>query len=561
MAASLGDLKVNIGADTSGLKAAMAEIDRFNAKAESLGKAAGNFQAGQKKVQQAAKSTASTTDRAQSALLSLKSSLGGAERASAQYAKAQTKLQKAQEAGLVSQKEVARLQGQIQERFSTTATKARSVGDAMRKLKGAVTAAKAAFAAFAAAMAVKELTQFASGAVDAAAKLDRLSKRTGVSAENIQAFSKAAKQAGVDTDKARDAIAELNLRVGEARTEGGEAEKAFKRLGVALKDSSGNARSTSAILDETVNAISKMENPARQAAAASKVFGEEAGPQLVNALNKGTGGLDKYKKQLRESGALISNQVAAKTRKAQEAIGNFGDKIVKSLQVGTVKGFTNQFGNLQKQLSDPKTVKAFNQIGQAVGFVAGQLIKLIQKLPVVVEKGTQVASALKNTFVTARENVESFLNFFGTLPEKMTNIAKKTVQGVKEWFVGGFSSVVDSVRDKMDSVTGAFSSAYQSIVGGSIVPDLVNEVGAEFSRLDENMVKQAEDATQAVRDSFERNLSNLIEDSLAGQEVELGKFFSNIAATARRELSQAVAGAVTPYAGSAAAGGEGARLA
>ena len=542
--ASLGEITFDVKANTKGLDDALRKVQQLNKELQGAAGSAGNFQQAQKTVRQSVQSTTKTTKQAQNQLLSLKSSLGGAERASAQYTKAQQKLKSAQEAGLVSQKEVARLQGQINERFSTAATRARSVGSAMKKLKGAVTAVQSAFVALAAAMAVKELAQFASGAVDAAAKLDKLSSRTGVSAEKIQAFQKAAQQAGVSGDKAAEAVGELNLKVGEARSEGGEAAEAFKRLGVDLKDASGNAKSTQQVFNQTVNKIAAIEDPTRQAAAAAKVFGEEAGPQLVNAIDKGTQGLDKYQKQLKASGSLITSEVAAKADKAQKAIGNFGDRIAKSLQVGTLEGFTSQFGKLSEQLNDPQTIKAFNQIGRAIGFIAAKVIEGIKQIPKIVKAISNFKEQAVAAFTAVRERVASFLQFFGTLPEKMTNIAKKTVQGVKEWFVGGFTSVVDGVRDKMNSVTNAFSSAYQSIVGGSIVPDLVRDVGREMDGLDDQMVKPAQRATEQVAQAFEENLGDLIGRVIRGQGAQFGQFISNIADTAITQLSNVAAKAI-----------------
>jgi hypothetical protein len=72
-------------------------------------------------------------------------------------------------------------------------------------------------------------------------------------------------------------------------------------------------------------------------------------------------------------------------------------------------------------------------------------------------------------------------------------------------------SVVNTAGNMTDSVTGFFDGMYQKVVGGSIVPDMVNGVLSEFGRMSTGMQTASSTATTAVTNDF-NNLSHTIEN-------------------------------------------------
>lgn len=64
-----------------------------------------------------------------------------------------------------------------------------------------------------------------------------------------------------------------------------------------------------------------------------------------------------------------------------------------------------------------------------------------------------------------------------------------------------------------DSVSGWFNDMYMKVVGGSIVPDMVREVIAEFKRMDQGVTTTTQQMTGKATDAF-TSLSDSIIDSM-----------------------------------------------
>ena len=85
-----------------------------------------------------------------------------------------------------------------------------------------------------------------SGAIERAGEIKQLTQTAdslGVAVDSLDAFGKAAEQAGGDAQGARDSLTDMAEKIGEAfsDTESGAA-KAFKAIGVSVKDADGKAK-------------------------------------------------------------------------------------------------------------------------------------------------------------------------------------------------------------------------------------------------------------------------------------------------------------------------------
>jgi hypothetical protein len=99
-------------------------------------------------------------------------------------------------------------------------------------------------------------------------------------------------------------------------------------------------------------------------------------------------------------------------------------------------------------------------------------------------------------------------------------------------------SVVSSASSMTDSVKGFFGDMYQKVVGGSIVPDMVDGVLAEFNRMSTGMQQTSATATSAVTQDFnnlshtiENDFSNSLTNALSDGKLTLSDFqgfFSNV---------------------------------
>ena len=111
------------------------------------------------------------------------------------------------------------------------------------------------------------------------------------------------------------------------------------------------------------------------------------------------------------------------------------------------------------------------------------------------------------------------INAFGVLALRAIESVKVLVAGVREWLVGKLGAVFDSVGEKIKGVAGFFAGLADELVGNSIVPDMINAIGAEFAKLPGLVGGPAEAATRRATASFRRIAdsapTNLVPDSIA----------------------------------------------
>lgn len=373
MAVDLGQVRFSVGADTKGLDAALRKLREFEDVTERVQGTARKFTTGVNNASRATTRQASEVDRAQRALRSFDSSLGGARRAEAQFANAQDKLNRALKAGIINQEQFNQRMDEARQRFSTAEVKSRDLRSSMQRLGGAVTNARNAFAALAGVLAIREMAQFVQTALGAAESIADVAKQANVSATSLQGLRRAFDQNGGSAEKMDQALIRFNRRLGLAAEGTGAAKDTFGELGVAIRDSRGNLRDTEDVLRDAIDAIADMDDASRQAAQASELFGEDAGPRLVPLLKQGSGAIDDYVGDLRELRTLFENDIVNSAGSASAALRRVTEDIQRAFQIGFLEGFTDSTEDLTKSLEE--LVKVANQAGLALGEVTNFIVE------------------------------------------------------------------------------------------------------------------------------------------------------------------------------------------
>lgn len=128
------------------------------------------------------------------------------------------------------------------------------------------------------------------GAIDAADHLNDLSKKTGIAVDTLGGIGFAASQAGGDLESATAATGKLNKSLAEAAAGNVEAGAAFKALGIAVKDSSGQTRDAGSVLVDVAAKFSQYADGPEKSALALKIFGK-AGADMIPVLDDGAASL------------------------------------------------------------------------------------------------------------------------------------------------------------------------------------------------------------------------------------------------------------------------------
>ena len=110
-------------------------------------------------------------------------------------------------------------------------------------------------------------------------------------------------------------------------------------------------------------------------------------------------------------------------------------------------------------------------------------------------------SMLKAIVNNIQANVKNIKDAWASLKGKVLGIVEAMMSGISATF-DKLSRIATTVKDFTSGVLGYFSGMYDEAVGHSIIPDMVDDIGAEFMRLDAVMVNPVEAATNKVLKSF-----------------------------------------------------------
>lgn len=209
--------------------------------------------------------------------------------------------------------------------------------------------------------------------------LDEASQSLGVTAVALAELRLAASESGVGTEKLDVAITRLNVKLADAAGGGKESAAVFKALGLEVKDSGGNLKSTETILGEVANKFQGYRDGAEKSALAVALFGK-AGAAMIPFLNQGSDGLRKF--------AGVTEESVLAARKLQ---GEF-DRLSANLQ----RFKQSLAGDVIPALNDLIEVAGKIDFSRALsrGNPAGVLANLVGQTAAVANKQRQLNEAL-----------------------------------------------------------------------------------------------------------------------------------------------------------------------
>ena len=164
------------------------------------------------------------------------------------------------------------------------------------------------FAGLAASLgAVTLFKQQITQAIDFADSLNKLSQKTGITADGLYSLSAAAKLSDVDFSSLEGSLAKFSKGIGEASMGTGTAKDAFERLGISIKNQDGTLKDSFTLLTELSDKFQDMPNGASKATTAMELFGK-SGAQMIPLLNAGSEELKKFSGIMNEDTAKASEK-------------------------------------------------------------------------------------------------------------------------------------------------------------------------------------------------------------------------------------------------------------
>lgn len=148
-------------------------------------------------------------------------------------------------------------------------------------------------------------------------EIDRLSKVAGISTDQFQKWTYAAKMMDVEAGDLAIGIKKLSVNMDDASRGVGDAAKRFESMGLSVKDSAGNLKPLDKMMMDIANKFAQWEDGPRKIAIAVDIFGR-SGERLIPLLNKGARGFDEFAKEAEKLGIILSPDLIEKGSKAED---------------------------------------------------------------------------------------------------------------------------------------------------------------------------------------------------------------------------------------------------
>lgn len=253
---------------------------------------------------------------------------------------------------------------------------------ALGKIKTAALAAAAAFVSIKAAKAVFSLVDNVRAMGD---ELDKTSKQIGISIEALEELRFAAELSGVGNKEFSNSLGRLQKNAFEAGKGNKTLAEDFKKLGINVKDASGELKSGEVLFTEFAEGISKLDNDTEKTALSMNLMGR-TGKQLLPLFVDGAKGIALMREEARELGGIMSQELIDATVKLTDD------------QLRAQKAWQGIRNDIAGKLI-PIFIKFSNIMVVVAKAVRGPLNKAFKVFSVILDGVVNIIDTLNGTFI------------------------------------------------------------------------------------------------------------------------------------------------------------------
>jgi len=300
------------------------------------------------------------------------------------------------------------------------------------------------------------------GAIDSADSFGKLSDQTGIAANSLQAYVNAGKLAGIGQETIDKGLRRLAQSMREADQGVATYSDSFNALGLSVRDSEGNLKSSETVLGEIADRFADLPDGATKAAISMEIFGR-SGASLINLLNGGSAALEEFNyavsDEFAQNAEFFNDQIAVLAIRFDGFRKQLADALLPTLNnlIGVFSNLfssQNDFDMLFKSIEiSIKTVSAaifttiagFRFLGRAVT----DILKIVNE----VRKG-KFGKAIDITRTGLADTKEQFKKDLDTFNDIFT--------GTENAPASYFREGTKSVQEFSESITKSFGSQMQT---------------------------------------------------------------------------------------------------
>ena len=270
-----------------------------------------------------------------------------------------------------------------------------------RDLNKTSSAMKKVAAAFASAFAIQKIVAFSNESLQMADAIGKTADSIGVGVEFLQRFQFVAQQAGLSTEEFNKSMQVFAKMTGEAATGTGEAKMALEALGVSLKKSDGQFKTTEELFIDFFRATDDIAEANKKAAYFADVFGRAGVKNTV----------------------MAKEGIKAMLDLADAATGVFDEKTIRNAE-----RFNDEMNRLNRKILTPLRGKIIEILGAYMDVAEG--LGLIEPDPVV-ETIEEINQAFLNSQSLILAYMHTLQHNTDLTVDQQDEIKKKLLEEIK----------------------------------------------------------------------------------------------------------------------------------
>ncbi len=303
----------------------------------------------------------------------------------------------------------------------------------------------ASIAIVAAWMLVNKAISIGKEIASAANDIQRMSNMIGVSTDEWQKFSYAAKMSDVSNESLMRGMKALSASMEEFNNKSGDGYKILTALGLSTVDVTGKQKPLTQMFKEVATEFSKYEGGARMVDYANKLMGK-SGMDLIPMFKDGGKGIDEYGDKLLRMGSIIG-EVAIKAGSAAEDEFKNLDTRINSMKVNLAplvlilgKGAEN-LASMVNWLTKPVEIPWWLG-GGTLSFFTG-----LQSNPIsALDKPLELAVSHGENYVSTLKKALPVLVDIKKATEDAEKAAKKAADEADKAYAKAFSEVTRQIK-------------------------------------------------------------------------------------------------------------------
>lgn len=447
-----------------------------------------------------------------------------------------------------------------EEELEDAEKEASNFGDALKKA-GEI-AAKAFGAVVTATSAA--VTALAGATVSAAAYADdmlTMSTVTGMTTDDLQAFSYAAGLLDVEVETISKSMAK-NIKSMASAADGSAAyADAYKQLGINVTDANGELRDSEEVYWETIDALGQVANETERDALAMQLFGKSA-QELNPLIEAGADKINELKQEAEDVGAVLSEETL-------EALGSFDDSLQRlkggagaakkalggvllpSLQLltdsgadllseftqnlnatgGGMEGLVETVSNMSDKIVDSLTEIATELLDQVaalaptlvtvgMNLITSLATALINMAPQILELGVQIITTMIQGLTQAIPQIaQALTNIIPQLSQALITGIPLLIQGASQLFLAILDAIpeiipplVDAIPDIVMALVDGLADAIPELLEGALA--FLMAIVEAIPLIIEQLVPVIPDIVQTICDVLTENIPTLLDGAV-----------------------------------------------